>query len=211
MSRLAVFDMDGVLADVGSSWVYVHKSFGVDNEHSLRAYLRGEIDDLEFIRRDIQLWRSCDPEINSAKIAKILDDVPMMPGAELTVRELRNRGFKTAIVSAGIDLLADLVMQKLPFDAHFANGFETDEHGRLTGEGILNVKLMDKGEAVTRVARMLGATKAETVSVGNSRYDVPMFAQSGLGIAFCPEDDIVRRKANVVVEKKDLSGILEFV
>jgi phosphoserine phosphatase len=86
-----------------------------------------------------------------------------------------------------------------------------DGDGRLTGKAILNVKLMDKGEAVRRVARQLGATKEETVSVGNSRYDVSMFDQSGLGIAFCPEDDIVREKADVVVDKKDLTAILEFI
>lgn len=211
VSRLVVFDMDGVLADVESSWVYVHKTFGVNNDHSLYAYLRGEITDLEFIRRDIQLWRDKDPHVDAAKIMSILEEVPMMPGAGETIHELRNRGFKTAVVSAGIDLLADLVVERFPFDAHLANGFETDGHGRLTGEGILNVKLMDKGEAVRRVARKLGVTKKDTVSVGNSSYDVSMFNESGLGIAFCPEDDAVRQKADAVVDKKDLTRILEFV
>lgn len=203
--------MDGVLADVDSSWVHVHKRFGVSNDHSLYAYLRGEIDDLEFIRRDIQLWKDKDPDVDAAKIMNILDEIPMMPGAEETIHELRNRGFKTAIVSAGIDLLADIVVLRLPFDVHLANGFETDAHGRLTGNGILNVKLMDKGEAVRRVAKKLGATKEDTISVGNSSYDVSMFSESGLGIAFCPEDDVVRQKADAVVDKKNLTGILEFI
>ncbi|HEX2065545.1 MAG TPA: hypothetical protein VHI93_01910 [Candidatus Thermoplasmatota archaeon] len=39
--RLVCFDMDGVLIDVGSSWVMVHRHFGVQNEASLHAYLRG--------------------------------------------------------------------------------------------------------------------------------------------------------------------------
>jgi len=209
--KLIVFDMDGVLADTESSWVHVHKRFGVNNDNSLRAYLRGEIDDLEFIRSDIHLWMDRDPNVNTAKIINILDEVPIMPGAGETIHELRNRGFKTAIVSAGIDLLADLVIEKLPFDAHLANGFETDEQGRLTGNGILNVKLMDKGEAVRRVAAELGVTKEDTVSVGNSSYDVSMFNESSLGIAFCPEDDLVRQEADAVVDKKDLTGILDFI
>jgi phosphoserine phosphatase len=211
VSTLVVFDMDGVLADVESSWVHVHKRFGVNNDHSLYAYLRGEITDLEFIRRDIQLWKDKDPQVDAAKILGILGDVPMMPGAGETIHELRRRGFRTAIVSAGIDLLADLVIDKFPFDAHLANGFETDYRGMLTGEGILNVKLMDKGEAVRRVAEKLGASKEDTVSVGNSRYDVSMFSESRLGIAFCPEDDVVRQEADAVVDKKDLTGILEFI
>ncbi len=203
--------MDGVVADVASSWVYVHQRFGVNNDNSLHAYLRGEIDDLQFIRSDVRLWREKDPGVSATKIMKILEKVPLMPGAEVAVRELRNRGFRTALVSAGIDLLADLVIERIPFDVHLANGFETDERGRLNGNGILNVRLMDKGEAVRRTAKELGAMKEETVSVGNSKYDVSMFEQSGFGIAFCPEDDIVRKAAKAVVEKKDLREILRFI
>jgi phosphoserine phosphatase len=68
VSKLVVFDMDGVIADVGSSWVHVHESFGVNNDHSLRAYLRGEINDVEFIQRDIKLWKDKDPAIDTFKI-----------------------------------------------------------------------------------------------------------------------------------------------
>ncbi len=211
MARLVVFDMDGVIADVGSSWVFVHQRFGVNNDKSLNAYLRGEIDDLQFIRSDVRLWMEKEPGVSAAKIRSILEGVPLMPGAVETVRELRARGFKTALVSAGIDLLAHLVIEQIPFDAHLANGFETDATGRLNGNGILRVRLKDKGDAVRRAAQGLGATKQETVSVGNSKYDVSMFEQSGLSVAFCPEDDITRRAAHAVVEKKDLREILRFI
>ncbi len=116
MARLVVFDMDGVLADIESSWVYVHKHFGVNNDHSLYAYLRGEIDDLEFIRRDIDLWRKTEPEVTEDHIREILSDVPIMPGAHRTIRELRRMGIGTAIVSAGIDLLAERISKELGVD-----------------------------------------------------------------------------------------------
>src|SRR5512137_1631033 len=109
MARLVVFDMDGVLADIESSWVHVHRHFGVSNDHSLYAYLRGEIDDLEFIRRDIQLWRKANPDITANDIGEILADVPLMPGAAETVDGLRAKGHRTAIVSAGIDILAERI------------------------------------------------------------------------------------------------------
>ena len=99
--RLVVFDMDGVLADIESSWVFVHQRFGVNNDHSLHAYLRGEIDDLEFIRRDIALWRAKDHNLDEGRIARILEDVPLMAGAKKTISELATKGHKTAIVSAG--------------------------------------------------------------------------------------------------------------
>ena len=208
---MVVFDMDGVLADVESSWVYVHRTFGVNNDHSLRAYLRGEISDLEFIRRDIKLWKDKEPEITANKIRNILSEIPLMPGAIETLRSLRRDGYKTAIVSAGIDLLADMIAERNAIDVHMANGMVIDGRGRLTGEGVLRVRLADKGDAVEQVARQLGAAKEETTSVGNSRYDISMFDKSNLGIAFCPADDVVREKAGAVVDRKDLRDILRFV
>lgn len=209
MPGLVVFDMDGVLADVESSWVYVHRRFGVNNDHSLHAYLRGEISDLEFIGRDIALWKGKDPDVTSADIRKIVSDIPLMPGAAETVRRLREMGFMTAIVSAGIDLLAELIAKKLPFDAHLANGLEEDSSGRLSGEGILRVRLADKGAAVEEVQRLLGVAVEDTVSIGNSRYDITMFERSRLGIAFLPSDEAVRGRAGAVVEDKDLSKVLD--
>jgi phosphoserine phosphatase len=211
MARLVVFDMDGVLADTESSWVHVHKHFGVNNDHSLYAYLRGEIDDLEFIRRDIDLWKKTEPDVTEARIREILTDVPIMPGARRTIRELKRMGIGTAIVSAGIDLLAERISKELEVDAQLANGLVKDGAGRLSGEGILRVKLMDKGDAVTEVANTMKVQTKDVVAVGNSSYDVSMFRRAGMGIAFQPSDDFVRTSAQVVVQQKDLSMILQFI
>ena len=211
MARLVVFDMDGVLADAESSWVYVHRHFGVDNEHSLRAYLKGEIDDLEFIRRDITLWKDKDPAISEDKIRAVLAGVKLMPGAARTIKELKESNVRTAIVSAGIDLLSQRIANDLGIDLHLANGLETDARGRLSGEGVLRVKLMDKGDAVVEAMSKLDAKPAETVAVGNSRYDISMFRKAGKGIAFRPMDDVVRQSADFVVDEKRLTAILEFV
>ncbi len=208
MAKLVVFDMDGVLADTESSWVYVHRHFQVNNDHSLHAYLKGEIDDLEFIRRDIALWKAKEPGVTEGRIDDILSEVPTMPGAKETVSALKERGVRTAIVSAGIDLLSRRIARDLGIDMELANGLSTDSAGRLSGEGVLRVKLMDKGDSVVEVARAFGADLSETVTVGNSRYDVSMFERAGRGIAFQPMDGFVRDRADAVVEEKDLSLIL---
>lgn len=208
MAKLVVFDMDGVLADTESSWVYVHRHFQVNNDHSLHAYLKGEIDDLEFIRRDIALWKAKEPGVTEGRIDDILSEVPIMPGAKETVSALKGRGVRTAIVSAGIDLLSRRIARELGVDMELANGLSTDGTGRLSGEGVLRVKLMDKGDSVVEAARALGADLSETVAVGNSRYDVSMFERAGRGIAFQPMDGFVRDRADAVVEEKDLSLIL---
>ena len=206
-----MFDMDGVLVDIVSSWVYVHRHFGVDNEQSLESYLKGEIDDREFIRRDVALWMEKDPMLTIERVGRILSSAPLMRGAEETMAALRNRGIRTAIVSAGIDLLAQRVAVELRMDMFYANGFVADCAGKLTGEGVLNVRLDQKGEKVEELAELFGLVEDDIMSVGNSRYDVPMFEASGMGLAFCPEDSVTRESADQVVDDKDLAMILRFI
>src|SRR5512136_2102228 len=119
---LVIFDCDGVLADADSSWEFVHRAFGTDNNTSLVAYLNGEFDDLEFIRRDVRLWTKGSEKVHSSRIRAILDQIPLMPGAAETMAALRSRGIRTAIVSAGINLLTERIAKESGVDLNLSNG-----------------------------------------------------------------------------------------
>jgi len=208
--RLVCFDMDGVLIDVGSSWVMVHKAFRTRNEESLARFVRGEIDDMEFIRLDVALWTR-QRRVHVDEIRDILKDAPLMPGAYECVRELHKHGVRTAIVSGGIDLAAHAVANKLGIDVVYANGLLTDEDGYLTGEGVVRTPLRDKGVPVRLIQDQLRIPREATASVGNSFPDIGMFAASGLGIAFRPEDELVQEAAHVRIFESDLRLVLREV
>ncbi|MCA1812923.1 MAG: HAD-IB family phosphatase [Halobacteriales archaeon] len=197
------FDMDGTLTDRVSSWEWVHRHFGVTNQGSWEAFSRGEIDDLEFMRRDIRLWKQQGP-VPIARIRKALENIPLVPGARELVEALHARGTRTIIVTGGLDLLAERVCQEVGIRSHVGNGLCHDEHGMLLDEGILRVPVNDKGEPVRKLLRELRVEPARAAAIGNSRQDVPMFDACGLGVAFDPLDEDVRRGADVVIEEKDL-------
>ncbi|MEA3458146.1 MAG: haloacid dehalogenase, partial [Candidatus Thermoplasmatota archaeon] len=88
--ELVLFDMDGVLTDTISSWKYIHDYFKTSNERSVDAYLRGKIDDMEFIKRDVSLWREDGKPIARDKLVQLLSDIPLMKGAEQCVAALKN-------------------------------------------------------------------------------------------------------------------------
>jgi phosphoserine phosphatase len=207
--RLAAFDMDGTLVDVESSWAAVHEHFGERNADGLRRFLANEIDDEEFIRTDIVIWRRHAPELTVQDLETILAGVPLMPGAEALFRGLRARRVTTAIVSGGIDLLARRVARSLGIDLALANGFRVTSSGRLTGEGIVRVPIHDKAGVLEGLQRQLGIAPEETASVGNSEIDVGLFRRSRLGVAFLPEDEAVRREAHRVVDERDLRRVLD--
>jgi hypothetical protein len=81
---LVAFDMDGVLVNYTSCWTWVHDHFKVTNEASLKAFIEGDIDDMEFMRRDISLWRRERPELCRKELDSILAPVPMNEGIEIT-------------------------------------------------------------------------------------------------------------------------------
>jgi len=127
--KLVVFDMDGVLTDIYSSWKYVHDFFNTSNEKSVYAYLKGEIDDMEFIRRDAALWKQNGRALKKEKLVEILSDVSLMHGAKECISYLKKRNVKTAIVSAGLNVLAEKVGSELGIDYVYSNGINVDENG----------------------------------------------------------------------------------
>lgn len=208
---LVIFDMDGVLTDVISSWKYVHDYFNTSNERSVDEYLKGKIDDMEFIRRDASLWMENGKPVTRGKLVEILSDVPLMKGAKECISYLKNHNVKTAIVSAGLDILAKRVAKNLGIDYVYSNGVKTDKEGRLNGVGILEVRLMHKDETVNKLSKQLKIPLQKIASVGNSCFDIPMFEISGFSIAFNPEDDCIKEASDVIVKGKDLTEILPYI
>jgi len=203
--------MDGVLTDTGSSWRHIHRYFGVSNDESVDLYLRGKIDDYEFIRRDVYLWREDGRLIKRDKLEEILSDVPLMSGADKLIEKLREYNIKTAIVSAGLDILANKVAGKLGIDYVYANGIKIDSEGRLTGEGIVNVRLMYKDQVVDRISRELGIGFNEMIGIGNSCFDIPMLQKCGIGIAFNPEDKCIEKTADIIIREKNLESLISIL
>ncbi len=206
--ELIVFDMDGVLVDVRSSWAWVHDRFGVNNEASLEAYNNGEIDDLEFIERDIKLWKDIDKHVDKNDIIKILQEAPVMYGFEEVIPFLSQK-YMTAIISGGLKPLAKYIGESY-FDKIMANDIE-ENNGRLTGKGILEVELNNKGKAFDKLLTDMEVKEEKTVAIGNSHVDVPMLKKAGIGIAFNPADKKVKDHANIVIEEKDLTLLFEWL
>jgi phosphoserine phosphatase len=208
---LVAFDMDGVLVDYSSCWTWVHHHFGVDNEPALLSFVHGEIDDMEFMRRDIALWRERDPKLDIEGLRCILEPLPFNKGIGETVAALRGQGIKVVIVSGGLDIVAERIAQRYGFDDFIANGVETDLSGRLTGEGVLRVELLNKKLALDAFLAKYSVSKERAACVGDSIIDIPMFKACGMSIAFNPMDERVSGSATYVVRDRNLRAVLPFI
>lgn len=208
---LVCFDMDGTLTKLRSSWCWVHSCFEVDNEPAYQAFCNGEIDEPEFMRRDIALWTNKNPDVTIRDIAVLFRDMPLIDGIQETIACLKANGIRTVIISGGINLAAEMLTKEFGFDDYIADEILAYDDGKLTGEGKMNVDLRDKGINVRQYIEKYGTTMERTVSVGNSFTDIPMFKNSGMSIAFNPTDPYTQEAATHTVFSENIADILDFI
>ena len=179
---MVVFDLDGVLVREPSAWWTLHQAFGSyeASKENLYAYETDKIDYPEFMRRDISLWG----RRNTREIEAILLKSTLTEGALETCNILRERGYRLAILSAGIDILDHQVCRKLGVSLWAANGLEIDCEGGLTGEGIFRVDLVNKYQALEQIISPLGFNFIEIVAVGDTQYDIPLMKACGAGVLY---------------------------
>ena len=205
--RMIILDLDGVLVDIKSSWNYIHKTFQVNNREHLKKYLCGEISYKEFMRKDIHLWGP----IHIDQIRTIMNQIPLMNGAKKLIYELKKAGYKTAIISSGISILANRIKEELGIDYAFANKLLIDEDGMLTGEGEEVVRLSAKMEVFNKLVFSEGITPQQCTVVGDGIYDIPLFKEAGFSIAFNTKNEQVKKAADIVIKEKDLTKLLPYL
>ena len=209
---LAIFDMDGTLTRTNSSWRFILDEFGKENKETYDQFMKGEIDEAEFMRRDIALWKEAKPDVTAMDIAKMMRNLPLIDGIQETVAALHYNNIKCAICSGGLMCAAKMIADEFGFDYYIADDIETDADGNLTGNGIMNLDLRNKGATAKQIMDKFGAKRERTITIGNSFGDVSMFEISGLSIAFNPLDmEITGASADHVVVSQNISDILDVV
>lgn len=208
---LVCFDMDGVLTRTRSSWRWIHDCLGVDSEPNYKAFCNGEIDEEEFMRRDIALWTGVRPDITIDEIAVLFRDMPLIGGIQETVACLSDNGIRSVIISGGIDRAAAMIAREFGFDDYVADRILTNPDGTLQGEGETVVDLRDKGIWVRKFAERYGVEQSRIAAIGNSFTDIGMFKASGMSIAFNPTDPYVIEAATYKVESENIADVLDYI
>jgi len=204
--RLVVFDLDGTLTQVDSLWRYLHDAFGTweKGRMAARLYRNGEISYTEWAEADARCWKG----ISVAFLSEVLGTIHYRQGVKQVFDRLRHNSVKTAIVSAGLSVLADKFARELEADFKEANDLEVKD-GLLTGGIRVNVSITEKGKVIQEIAAKASVRIEEVAVVGDRVNDLPL--DDCLKIAFKPKDELARKKADVIIEDDDLSTILPFV
>ncbi len=205
---LVVFDVDGTLTQHSSIWWRLHELFDTTKEGRIYfdQYFAGEIDYQQWSDLDAALW-------TGQPISVVMDAVKntkLVPGAEETIASLRDRGIKTAILSGGLDVMADNIAKRVGIDFVLTNKL-LHKDGKLTGAVDNIVGWADKDKHIHTILEHFNISLQETAFVGDGRNDVSVLKIVGLAIAFNPKDDEVAAAADIIIRENDLRAILQYL
>ncbi|WP_420933334.1 phosphoserine phosphatase SerB [Alteromonas sp. A081] len=143
-------------------------------------------------------------------LRQIRDSVPIMPGIQILLSELKKHNWKLAIASGGFTYFADHLKLRLGLDYATSNTLLI-ENGLLTGkvEGeVVNADV--KAETVKQLASKWNISDTQTVAMGDGANDLVMMATSALGVA-CHGKPVVNEKADVAIRVGGLHSLLYFL
>ncbi|MBI5554377.1 MAG: HAD family phosphatase [Elusimicrobia bacterium] len=203
--KIVVFDMDGTLTQHVSSWQLIHEKLGMWNEdacHYQEQFLKGKISYRKFCVLDAQRWKG----LSAAEITSHLHAIPYSKNVKSTLRKLKKLGFKLAIISTGLDLLAFKVKNDLAIDYCICNKLEV-RNGRLTGRVKIDIAHGEKGKIFKRLLKQAGIKPREAIFVGDSATDIPAAKAAGYAIAFNALDSGLTEIADYTCRTKDFREV----
>jgi phosphoserine phosphatase len=205
--KLAVFDFDSTLMD-GETIDFLAEPLGLKEKVATitEMAMRGELDFFESLIMRVKLLEG----LKEAKVNEICYNLPLVPGAEEIVKELKNRGLSVICFSGGFRNATSFIKEKIGLDADFSNVLHV-KNGVLTG--LVGGEMMfshSKGDMLKRIQNILGVSENETMVVGDGANDLSMFKYAKIKVAFCAKE-VLKKEANIVIEEKDLTKILEFI
>ena len=205
--RLCVFDFDSTLMD-GETIDFLADALGLKEKVAAitEMAMRGELDFFESLTTRVKLLEGLEVK----KVDEICHNLPFMNGAKETIKELKKRGYKVVVFSGGFRNATSYARKVLGFDADFSNVLHS-KNGRLTG--LVGGDMMfgfSKGDMLQRLQQLLGIYKEHTIVVGDGANDRSMFKYADKRVAFCAKD-ILKKEANIIIDKKDLKEVLNYI
>jgi phosphoserine phosphatase len=203
--RLCVFDFDSTLMD-GETIDFFAQELGIGERVAAitERAMNGELDFFESLQERVGLLKGLDYKI----VEEISHSLPYMNGAKETIKELQKRGLKVVCFSGGFRVATGYAKEILGFDADFSNVLHQKDN-KLTG--LVGGEMMfgySKGDMLSRLQTMMGIDETQTLVCGDGANDLSMFKYAKTRVAFCAKE-VLKKEANIVIEQKDLTMILE--
>ena len=201
---LVIFDVEGVLFD-GEYLPLLAEKINKENEiwEITKKGIQGAINWEEGLRTRVDALRGLSFETCKA----VADSLPIMTGANEACRILKAAGWKLLAISGGFTIMTERLQKELDLDFVYSNELIFKD-GKL--DGVKVTVDSDKSKSAKIKIQEWNENKDNIVVVVDGANDIALFDISGLDIAFRAQDK-VKDLADVILEDKDLSKILDII
>lgn len=211
--KLACFDMDGTIID-GRLVEVISKKFGLYDQIK-----QIQIDSTIFGYIKTQKIASILKGIDEKELEIAIDSISLMKNCQNVINLLKKNNYKIGIITDSYTIAAKILVNKLGLDFVAANDLQISG-GLITGEVRMplgwekincNCKIsVCKRYHLEMYARKYGIDIKNTVAIGDTRGDICMVNNAGIGIAFMPKDDCIGKHKNLI-NRPDLMDMLDYV
>jgi len=201
---LVIFDVEGVLFDAEYLPILAEK---LKKEKEIwditKKGIQGVINWEDGLKERVDALKGLDFQT----CQQVANSLPIMTGAKEACRILKAAGWKLMAVSGGFTIMTERLQKELDLDYVFSNELIFKD-SKLDGVTI-HVD-SDKAKSAKIKIQEWNQNKDDIVVVVDGANDLTLFDICGLGIAFRAQDK-VKDMANVILEEKDLSKILDII
>lgn len=206
--------MDGVIFRVSNFWMEAHKAFGTleEGRELTSKYLMTDYAKLveEVVAR---LWAGKD----ARPYTTLVESIEYFDGVIDTFKELKEKGYTTALITCGpkelVDrLIKDLKKEHVAIDHVFCNTLNISAR---TVKGTFDWPVaegrMKKVEILKKICAEERIELSDVTGVADGKTDFEMLNVCGKAIGFCPTSEKIEEVADVIIEKDDLREVLKHV
>jgi phosphoserine phosphatase len=207
--KLIAFDMDGVIFKDINFWIELHKKLGTYEEgvKLTKKYLHTNYDKLveEVV---VKLWKGKDAK----PYFELVNSTEYIKGVKEVFRELHERGYITAIISAGSIDLARRVQKDFGVDHIYANELVI-QNGKITGEFLWPIGAggEKKARVIRDLCKAMNFSPKECIFISDNEADKEVFEEVGLPITFNIYSDKLEKIVKHNVSSEDLRDILKYI
>jgi phosphoserine phosphatase len=165
--------------------------------------MRGELDFEQSLRLRVSKLAGADAGI----IQQLCDTLPLMPGLEAMLAELKTHQWKLVVASGGFTPFVGHLKALLGLDAAFANELVIVD-GKLSGE--VTGEVVDaqyKAKLISQCAEQWAIASGQRVAIGDGANDIAMIQAADLGLAFHGKPKLIAA-ADVSIQHVDLRALV---
>jgi len=204
VSGVVFFDVDGTLVPQTSSGQHLAELFGhaAAMREAEERYAAGTLTNKEVSVLDARWWAARTP----SEVRGFLETLPLVDGIAETVSWCRRQDLVPVLATLAWDVVGAHLCERFGFDRACGPSLEVVE-GRYTGQVAEHLDELGKCAFALAVAAELGVGPGRCAAVGDSRSDLPLFAEVGLAIGF-NATPAAREAAHQAVEGRDLRAVV---